>query len=393
MISRLLTFLCLLLFSTGSFAANQYPISYTDIGQGTPIVLIHAFPTDQRLWKPQQDELKKNFRVITLDLRGFGQASPTDGNAVTMAEYADDIKTLLGKLHISKAIIGGESMGGYIALAFLQKYPDSIAGLILSNTQAIDDSPEMKEKREASARDVLEHGSSNLINNFMSKALSQNASDETKAYLRNIVETQPATAIASALRGMALRDDTSYLLSKTGIPILIITGKLDVLISPDQSLDMHLLSKNSKLVVIPNAGHLSNLEQPAQWNQAVMDMFLEKNNEVLYHCPFVNDIHFKKPHGQYYADTNYNNRPFAWEEDAFGGIEQNINKFSHADGWCQSGTCKVYCNYILADGNHMRLEHLVFDENIITRLSGKNWKNNICDENSAEKCEFFVSYR
>ena len=267
---RIIATLFLILIAPLLFAGNKtMSISYTDVGNGKPIVLIHAFPTDQRLWKPQQDSLKSHFRVITLDLRGFGQSQTTNGDASTMTAYADEVKQLLDHLHIKKAIIGGESMGGYITLAFLQKYPDAVDGLILSDTQAIADTQEIKDKREANARDVLEHGTLNSINGFMTKALSANASDATKKYLRNILDSQPATAMASALRGMALRTDTSSLLANTTLPVLIITGDQDVLVSPQQSTNMHALAKNSKLVVIPNAGHLSSLEQSEKWNEAV----------------------------------------------------------------------------------------------------------------------------
>lgn len=137
-----------------------------------------------------------------------------------MTEYADEVKQLLDQLHIQKAIIGGESMGGYIALAFLQKYPASVSG-----------------------------------------------------FLQNILEAQPATAVASALRGMARREDTSDVLAATQLPVLIITGDQDAVILPQQSQNMHHLTKNSKLVTITHAAHLSSVEQPVVWNQAVIDMF------------------------------------------------------------------------------------------------------------------------
>ncbi|MCE0723825.1 MULTISPECIES: alpha/beta fold hydrolase [Legionella] len=248
-------------------------ISYTDIGEGNPLVLIHAFPTDQRLWQPQQEVLKKYFRVITLDLWGFGESSSVDGKAIPMTEYADEVKQLLDYLKIDKAIIGGESMGGYIALAFLDKYPNQTLGLVLSNTQAVADGPETKATREKTALDVLENGTENLIAGFIVKALSSDTPQQTKDYLRHILTLQKSTAIASALRGMALRNSTSAVLATTKLPILIITGELDNVIPPQQSIDMHSLSKNSQLIILPNAGHLSNLEQPKQWNQAIIEMF------------------------------------------------------------------------------------------------------------------------
>ncbi|MGM9453933.1 alpha/beta fold hydrolase [Legionella bozemanae] len=261
------------LASTIALPHTKQFISYNDIGEGKPLILIHAFPTDQRLWQPQQEELKEHFRVITLDLWGFGESSSVDGKAISMAEYADEVKQLLDYLKIDKAIIGGESMGGYIALAFLEKYPNQTLGLVLSNTQAVADSPETKATREKTALDVLKNGTENLINGFMSKALSSNASQQTKDYLHHILTLQKSSAIASALRGMALRNSTSAILVTTKLPILIITGELDNVISPQQSIDMHSLSKNSQLIILSNAGHLSNLEQPKQWNQAVIEMF------------------------------------------------------------------------------------------------------------------------
>jgi pimeloyl-ACP methyl ester carboxylesterase len=166
-------------------------------------------------------------------------------------------------------------MGGYIALAFLQKYPDRVMGLVLSDIQAITDSNEAKIKREATAVDILKQGTAKLIDGFIPKALTTQASDQTQTFLKNILNSQTSTAVASALRGMALRPDTSNLLSNTQLPILIITGNQDTVISPEQSENMHQLAKNSKLVKIMNAGHLSSLEQPEQWNQAVIEMFFK----------------------------------------------------------------------------------------------------------------------
>lgn len=259
-------------------ADNRF-ISYTDIGHGRPIILIHAFPTDRRLWEYARKEIEdifrdsRIFRIITIDLWGFGQSSSTNGQAITMDDYANEVGQLLDYLNIKSAVIGGESMGGYVALSFLELFPKKVEGLILSATQSIADSPETRAKREATAVDVIEHGTENLINGFISNALSPHASEKTKMFLRYILEKQDKMAIASALRGMALRHDTSNILANSSSPILILTGEKDKVISPQQSQNMHALAKNSKLVVIPNAGHLSSLEQPKTWINAVIDMF------------------------------------------------------------------------------------------------------------------------
>ena len=247
--------------------------SYQDTGSGLPIVLIHAFPTDQQLWEPQRQGLQRHFRIITLDLHGFGKSSPADGQAIPMSEYAFDVMHLLDQLQIEKAIIGGESMGGYIALAFLEKYPKRVSGLILSDTQSIPDTSEAKSKRETTAIDVLQNGTSTLIDGFIPKTLSAQAPDATRQSLKKILEAQSPLAITSALRGMALRTDTSHILAATQLPILIITGEQDIMVSPDQSEAMHTLAKNSKLVKIADAGHLPSFEKPEEWNAAVVDFF------------------------------------------------------------------------------------------------------------------------
>jgi pimeloyl-ACP methyl ester carboxylesterase len=260
--------------ATAAASLSSEPISYTDTGTGTPLVLIHAFPSDKKLWDKQVAGLKKSFRVITLDLWGFGQSGKVSGQAVTMADYADEVKQLLDQLHIPQAIVGGESMGGYVALMFLDKYPASVTGLLLSDTQAIADSPEAKAKREATALDILAHGNSGFVAGFMPKALSSQASLQMKQELQAILAAQSPEAMASGLRGMAMREDTSAVLSHSTLPILIITGEEDTLISPQQSQGMNALAKNSKLVVIPAAGHLSSFEQPAAWNDAVIGAFI-----------------------------------------------------------------------------------------------------------------------
>jgi pimeloyl-ACP methyl ester carboxylesterase len=254
-------------------SSAQATFSYSDQGHGKALILIHAFPTDKQLWLPQINGLSANFRVITLDLAGFGNAEKTDGQVVTMNAYASQVKALMDKLHISKAIIGGESMGGYVALTFLKQYPEKVRALILSDTRSVADSEQTKIDREKSAQDVLANGSAKLIANFMPKALSPEADEVTRLSLQHILEQQSAEGIASALRGMAAREDTSSVLSATKLPVLIMTGDKDALISPQESRNMHALAKNSKLIEIKNAGHLASLEQPEQWNQAVIEMF------------------------------------------------------------------------------------------------------------------------
>ena len=266
----------LILFSMTSIAKtlniDDKVISYTDEGQGPALILLHPFPTDKRLWQPQHS-LSKKFRLITLDFWGFGSSSATDGSAVSMRCYADEVNALMNKLNIKHAIIGGESMGGYVALAFLNKYPHRVDGLILADTQTKADSIEAQQKREAAAQQVLAEGPQQLLTDFLPKALSPHAAAPAVDELKFIADDQDATGIASALRGIAGREDTSNVLEQTAVKTLIISGDVDQVIPTEESRIMHQLAKNSRLVILQFTGHLASLEQADAWNRAVLEYF------------------------------------------------------------------------------------------------------------------------
>lgn len=277
-IQKILLLLFILITLPATVLANnkqKAPLFYTESGKGDTLVLVHAFPFDHHLWRPQQDELKNYFHVVMIDLWGFGYSGSLndDGSAINMTDYADEVKQVLDELNIKKAIIGGESMGGYVALAFLKKYPDSVSGLILSDTQAVADNKDQQAARESAALDVLLNGSDNLIRNFLPKALSPHATLEDRLAVRRMMISQEPVSIASALRGMGQREDTSDVLAATDIPVLILSGDQDAVISLRQGEIMHKLAKNSHFYVLKNAGHLSNLEAPEAWNKAVVKMF------------------------------------------------------------------------------------------------------------------------
>ena len=264
--------LCLTTSSADTFEV-KHKVFYTDVGSGSPLVLIHPFPMDQRFFKPQQDELKKYFRVISIDLWGFGRSAAVHGQGISMHEYANEVNQLFEHLHLKNALVAGESMGGYVALAFYKYYPEKVAGLILSGTNSTADNEVKKRKRQTDAESVMKHGSVQLIDGLLPKLLSAHASKNMQDELKQIMQSQSPAGLSSALIGIGQREDTSYLLSNARIPILIISGDQDAIISPDHSEAMHRLAKGSKFVMIKNTGHLSSFEQPKQWNQAVIEAF------------------------------------------------------------------------------------------------------------------------
>jgi pimeloyl-ACP methyl ester carboxylesterase len=244
-------------------------LEYDDIGNGLPLLLIHAFPLDRTLWRSQIAGLQHTYRVIAPDLRGFGNSSETDGEAVSMEQYAADMKALLDSLNAPQAVVGGISMGGYVALALYAQYPDRVKALILANTRATPDSVEGKQARLDNARKVGEMGPRFLIEDMAPKMLGPSARSDLAITVRSIMAKQRAAGIMSALRGMAARPDRTSVLRFATVPILIITGSADTLIPPGDSEAMHALIPDSTCVNIPDAGHLSNVDKSDAFNDAV----------------------------------------------------------------------------------------------------------------------------
>lgn len=250
-------------------------IEYDDIGNGVPLLLIHAFPFDRALWRAQIAGLSSLYRVIAPDLRGFGQSSETTGEAVSMDQYAADLKSLLDSLNIKQAVVGGISMGGYIALAFYAQYADRVKGLLLANTRATPDNEEGKHTRLTNAQKIGETGTRFLIDAMAPQMLGSAPRSEIEITVRGMMLRQRAPGLMSALRGMAARPDQTALLRFATVPILILSGTADRLISPDDSEAMHALAPNSRLVIVPDAGHLSNLDKVDAFNHVVREFYKE----------------------------------------------------------------------------------------------------------------------
>jgi len=190
-----------------------------------------------------------------------------------MDQYAADLKSLLDSVNIKQAVIGGISMGGYIALAFYAQYADRVKGLILANTRAVPDSEEAKLARLANAQKVEESGTGFLVDSMAPKMLGSAAKPEIEIAVRSMMRRQRPTGITSALRGMATRPDRTALLRFATVPVLIISSTHDVLIPPADSEAMHALIPDSRLVIIPDAGHLSNLDKADAFNHVVREFY------------------------------------------------------------------------------------------------------------------------
>jgi pimeloyl-ACP methyl ester carboxylesterase len=252
-------------------------LAYAVAGQGEPLLLLHAFPLSREMWDPQVQALSGTWRCIALDLPGFG-ASELGGEVSGMADMAADAVALLDHLGIGRAVVCGLSMGGYVALALAGASPDRLRGLVLADTRAGADAPEARERRLATACEVLEKGSEVLVGAMVPKLLGADtlaSRPEVRQWLERRIAAAPPAGVAAAQRGMAARPDRTPELGRIAVPTLILVGEQDVVTPPDESRKMARRIPRADLAVLPGAGHLANREQPEAFNRQLR-AFLER---------------------------------------------------------------------------------------------------------------------
>ncbi len=250
---------------------NRINLAYDIKGVGLPIVMLHAFPLNRTMWRQQISELSKKFQIIAPDFRGFGKSQRTS-KPYLIDKLAEDIYALMRKLEIPKFVLGGLSMGGYVALAFYRNYPDAVQALILADTRAEADTDEGKKNRKALAEQVIKDGPRVIAEQLTPKLLGKTTLAKRPLLVKQvkkIISSTSITGIANASLGMAFREDSNPLLPSITCPTLILVGEEDALTPVPQSENLHRNIQNSEMVVIPAAGHLSNMENPKAFNAAV----------------------------------------------------------------------------------------------------------------------------
>jgi 3-oxoadipate enol-lactonase len=249
---------------------NGTDISYTDRGSGTPLVLLHGFPLDSRMWDAQVSELSSRWRVIAPDHRGFGQSR--SDQSFTIESLADDAHMLLRELGALPCVLTGLSMGGYVALAYARKYPTDLRALILIDTKAEGDSAEAKEGRQKMIDSARTGGSKAVADQMMPKMLAEETPKSrphpAQAH-RQMMEASPPKTIEHALTAMRDRSDQTANLPSIPVPTLILVGDHDRITPPDVAESMRSKIPHARLTIIQGAGHMSPMEQPAQVNQAI----------------------------------------------------------------------------------------------------------------------------
>lgn len=245
------------------------------------MILLHGFPLNADMWRPQLEQVPHGWRVIAPDLRGFGPASeiPAGARALTMDDFADDVDALMDALEIAEAVIGGLSMGGYIAFALARRAPERFTGMVLADTKPQADTPEGREGRRAMIALAQERGATAVADQMLPKLLGS-TSHETRpqvaATVREMIESASVGAITGAVEAMLARPDSTADLSAISWPALVMVGAEDVITPLADAETMQTGIARSRLVVLPAAGHLSNLETPDAFSRAIAD-FLRSN--------------------------------------------------------------------------------------------------------------------
>ena len=248
-------------------------IQYSDAGAGEPaLVLLHGFPLHSGMWAPQLDHFSSRRRVIAPDLLGFGGTDAPDSMfRYTMLGYADLVAGLLDQLGLDRVVLGGLSMGGYVALAFVREYRERVAALILADTRAGADTHEVFERRTDQQDQVARIGTTALIESLLAGLLSEHTMThrlELVEQVRRLMANPPAGFIG-ALEAMKHRPDSTDELEAITVPTLVIVGEDDALSPPDVARGMQERIRGAELAVLPHAGHLSNLEAADEFNAAV----------------------------------------------------------------------------------------------------------------------------
>ena len=246
-------------------------LAYTQAGGGPlPLVLLHGFPLDVRMWDAQIGALSNHARVIAPDLRGFGRS--TDDSPFTMASLADDVHQLLRSIDALPCVLAGLSMGGYVALAYASKYASDLRGLALIDTKSTADDAEGRRARDQMIELARTQGAKAVADKMQPRMLAPSTLEQRPdvvAQLRILMEACPVKTIEHAQAAMRDRPDRTSILASLSAPVLIIVGEHDAITPPAAAEHMKQNAKQAELVVIKDAGHMSPMEQPEPVNAAL----------------------------------------------------------------------------------------------------------------------------
>jgi pimeloyl-ACP methyl ester carboxylesterase len=243
----------------------------------TPIIFIHGFPYNSTMWSQQIKRLKENYYCIAYDVRGLGETPSGDGQ-FTMEMFVDDLFSIMDSLDLDRPIIAGFSMGGYITLRAVEREPDRFRAIILCDTKAEADDDAGRIKRAGAITAIDKEGIEEFASGFVAMTFSDDAPQRiSEAYNATLEQAQKESPIGvkGCLLAMAARTDTSSVLDTVQVPTLLLVGEQDTITPPEVMQTMHDKIKDSEIVTIPGAGHMTTIENPEVVTQSIEE-FLSK---------------------------------------------------------------------------------------------------------------------
>jgi 3-oxoadipate enol-lactonase len=256
-------------------------INFNDIkiqdyeGTGENLIFVHAYPLSNKLWLNQVEFFKNKYRVITYDIRGLGE-SQFENNQFTMEEYADDLLDIIDFLNLKKTIACGLSIGGYIIQRAYIKNPEKFRAIVLADTKGERDDDNGLISRSLAIKELKKGEKYKYLKEFLMKLLWKKSyeNNELREYLEKIMMNQSVNGLCGALLALATRTNTIDNFSEINIPALILCGEYDVLTPIALSENLKRKIRQSELKIIKNAGHLSCIENPDDFN-TLLNTFLE----------------------------------------------------------------------------------------------------------------------
>ena len=251
-------------------------LGYEVDGQGPPVVLLHGFPLNRAMWGPQVAALRDRFTVITPDFRGFGESELPKG-PLSVDDYAQDVLALLDALGHQRVMLGGCSMGGYVAFRVVARAAARISALLILDSRAEPDTDEGRQRRHAAIARIEKEGPATFLEEFTMQLVGPTTKAQRPGVVqavRQIIGSPPPRSLTAALAAIASRPDSRPLLGSISAPTLVVVGEEDTLTPPASAEAMVQGLPHARLVVIPAAGHLSNLEAPEAFNRAAREFLL-----------------------------------------------------------------------------------------------------------------------
>lgn len=259
---------------TRSMQIDGNRLAYDDVGSGPPVMLIHGFPLNRAMWRPQLGDLvAAGYRVLAPDLPGFGESDTPDGPC-SMETYAECLLLLLDHLKIEHAVVGGMSMGGYVLFDLLRRHPERVSGAIFVVTRAVADDAAGRSRRLQLANDVMKFGPQVVADAFHPLMFAPGTAEARPKLAEDVYGVMVSTSsrgLAGGLLAMRERRDMRGLLPEVTVPTLVVAAANDLACPAEYPQMIAEGISGSRLVIIPGAGHLVNMEQPNLFNRHLLD--------------------------------------------------------------------------------------------------------------------------